>query len=602
MNLWKGTRMRICMLAAVLAVAAPALAQTPAPAADTNAAPPVPPTAGGFFGERKELFENSYRGGEQTVPYPNVWDGVDSKGDLHMIRMVLPVLNNDGRMVDTPFPTSPNFVDMNNDGLEDLVVGDSAGYVWIYLNSGEKGKPRFTTGTFLHTFIGNGAKLCVTDWDQDGDFDIITGTYYGDVAFLENTGTRVQYDFVKSMGVPRYVMPRGVDRLPKFAFPHLLLGAQAMVIGNYLCPWVEDWNNDGKPDLLMGEGTYSANSVRLLLNAGSRGRPVFVPERVFYLAYGEGFEHLTPCVLDYNGDGFKDLIVGTRTGEFRKHKGTKASTEGTNVVATLRGVQGPAILEFDGFLSIGGSEKHGIMSIAHPCDWNNDGLIDLILGQTDATLKLAINTGTKSSPEYKTAVPIKGTDVDLDCVAPAGWSMGVPEPWTMMPYYCNSAFMLSSETSVQAGPIAIVPVEGQRFVRFRYMKGYQGWIDDNTPGARTIYAPSVKMEVGKKYDFSCSVMLKASGPARWQFRSWQETREPTEDSPGASALFTVEDSIPLASSWQKRAKTFVAPGSDLVKSYTNQADRVQSYELWFQMPPGDADFCVDDLSLKESRY
>ena len=87
-----------------------------------------------------------------------------------------------------------------------------------------------------------------------------------------------------------------------------------------MAPWFEDWNGNGRPDLILGEGTYSANSIRLVVNVGSRGRPAFVADRVYYLAYGDGYEQLTPAVVDYNGDGLRDLLVGTRTGEIRMHK------------------------------------------------------------------------------------------------------------------------------------------------------------------------------------------------------------------------------------------------------------------------------------------
>ncbi len=44
---------------------------------------------------------------------------------------------------------------------------------------------------------------------------------------------------------------------------------------NVFAPAVWDWNRDGKEDLLLGEGSYSANNIHLLINSGSPGRPVF---------------------------------------------------------------------------------------------------------------------------------------------------------------------------------------------------------------------------------------------------------------------------------------------------------------------------------------
>ena len=185
------------------------------------------------------------------------------------------------------------------------------------------------------------------------------------------------------MGVPRYVVPFcGVDRTGD-RLPQINLGKEPLLFGNYMSPWASDWRNKGSLDLLLGEGTYSANSVRILYNTGSRNRPNFIPEQTFFLAFGEGFEHLTPAVVDYNGDGIDDLIVGTRTGEIRKYKGTKEAIEGRNMVAAIRSTLAPAAMEFDGFLEIGGKKIFSKMSNAFPYDWNNDGLFDLVLGHTD---------------------------------------------------------------------------------------------------------------------------------------------------------------------------------------------------------------------------
>ncbi|MDD5676981.1 MAG: VCBS repeat-containing protein, partial [Kiritimatiellae bacterium] len=370
---------------AVLVLAWPVSAQTNVPVptnapAQTNvpeaSAKPAAAGVGLLAGKGANLYPAACNG-EQTVPLGNYWDGVDADNDLRVSVGSSLVLNDAGQMVETTMSSCPNFVDMNGDGLNDLVVSDTYGFLWIYLNSGEKGKPRFTTGTFVPTFIGWGAKIHICDWDGDGDNDVLFGTFYGDIGVLENKGTRNQWLFTRRMGIPRYVDPTyGVDD-PKDRVPVLMLGKVPMILGNYMSPWVTDWNRDNKPDLIVGEGTYSANSVRLLLNAGSRGKPVFLEDRMFYLCYGEGFEQLTPAVVDYNGDGLPDLIVGTRTGQIRLHKGTKKAIEGKDMVAAIRGTLAPAVLEFDGFVKIADKEVFGVMAFVYPCDWNEDGLFDL---------------------------------------------------------------------------------------------------------------------------------------------------------------------------------------------------------------------------------
>ena len=589
----------ICVCFALLfclALPLPGPAQEPATNAatnaDTNTAAGDAKPMGAFGKVRNELFDQSMRGGEATQFLGQYYDGVDGNNDLRVLQTSLPVLNDNGAMQSTAFPCSPNFVDMNNDGLKDLVVGDSAGYIWLYINRAKEGTPLFTHGTFAKTFTGNGAKIHVVDWDGDGDNDIISGTFYGDIVFIENTGNKVQSNFVRSMGVPRYIFPRG--KPPSFAFPHLMMGKKELVIGNYLAPWVVDWNRDNKPDLIMGEGTYSANSIRYLPNQGSIGRMIFTSEKMFYLAYGEGFEHLTPCIVDYNGDKYPDLIVGTRTGHFRMHKGSK-EPEGTNLVAIVRGTVGPAALEFDRFLTIAGKDRFGAMSIAYPCDWNGDGLFDLLLGTQEGRIGLVINEGTANEPSFPKVLYVKGVDLDKDLLGPTGWATGHPSG---LPY-CNSATLLSSVTESNCASVPLQPKEGSRFIHFRYDKDYPGWVNDTTPGGRWIWhSKSVPLEKGKKYDFSFQTAGVASGGSfRWSLRGVDILAEATEDHNTIWEWRVIEDTFPASASWTKRSKTFTCP---LHTKLTNHF--VSAFSLRIDTPPGDSELFLDDFSIKESMF
>ncbi len=532
---------------------------------------------------------------ENTRSLVNLWDGVDGDGDLCVFVARVSVLDDVGRMRDTSFPPSPNFVDMNNDGLKDLVVGDGRGFVWIYLNSGEPGKPKFTTGEFLQTFTGWGSRVHVADWDQDSDEDLIIGTFYGDICIFENTGTRQQWRFNRGMGVPRYVDPRfGVDDA-RIRLPQVRLGKQPLVLGIYMAPWVTDWNGNGKPDLLFGEGTYSANSVRIAFNKGSRGKPSFVEDGVFFLAYGEGYEQLTPAVVDYNGDGINDLLVGTRTGQIRKFKGTKEAIEGKDMVAALRSSLAPAVLEPDGNLEIGRKEVWDTMTCLYPCDWNEDGLFDLVLSSTRGKLYIAINKGTKSEPFFPDVAPIKGTDVAKNLLGPAQWGSGFGGE-------CNAALLLSSETEVvlTPGTPPVKPVAGERFMYFRYIapvgstEKYIGWTRGSsgyrTGGRSIVLNGSLRMEIGKRYEFSFNSLLRGKS-ATWRMRASELVRPATDTSPASYAQRDVSDTVIPSGAWQRRSYTFTCPGLHKTKSL--------SFGLSFNLGSDDAVLLLDNFSLKE---
>ena len=605
-------RLSVALLAALaLPWLAPAQTDAPdTPEEDAQASSQLPATVGvGLLADKGVNLFPWQCTGEKTVPLNNYWDGVDANNDLHVYVANSPVLNDAGRMVNTPMSSCPNFADMNGDGLNDLVVSDTHGFLWIYLNSGDKGKPKFTTGTFLPTFIGWGAKIHVCDWDGDGDNDVLFGTFYGDIGILENTGTRIQWQFTRNMGIPRYVDPSYGMYDSKDRLPTLMLGKQAMVLGNYMSPWVTDWNKDGKLDLILGEGTYSANSVRLLLNAGSRNKPVFVEDRMFYLAYGEGFEQLTPAVVDYNGDGLPDLIVGTRTGQIRLHKGTKKAIEGKDMVTAIRGTLAPAVLEFDGFVEIGGKEVFDVMSFVYPCDWNEDGLFDLLLGSPKGKVYIALNQGSKTEPKFPKAEPVKGTDTEKDMLAPANWfgnisNIGRIVRSNFIGVYCNSAMLFSAEKELifGEGSMPIRPVDGEYFMYFRYIHDYPGWMRNfhwgmpisssatHIPGARLISINgSLPLKIRCQYEFSFSSIV-AGNSVRWTLRTGERVREATESAADQIEIRSVSDIIPPSADWQKRTYRFKCPNT--VQSNLN-------YNLNFGMPEGDVKFMLDNLSLKE---
>ena len=543
--------------------------------------------------------------GEEVIVYENLWDGVDSKNDLRFRTESLPVLPEGGgtSLQPTPFSCSPNFVDMNNDQLKDLVVCDAMGFIWIFLNSGRAGVPAFTTGTFLHTFAGYGSKLHVTDWDGDHDHDFLIGTFFGDVVLFENTGNNLQHEFAKKMGIPRYVDPR-FSAPASHRLPQLELGRNKITLGNYMAPWVADWNDDGKPDLLLGEGTYSANSVRLLVNAGTRNNPRFVEDKVYFLAYGEGHEHLTPAVTDYNGDGINDMIMGTRKGDFRFHKGRedKKNTQSA-ISAYLRNTPPPAILELDNQIKIPGTDS---LSTGFPCDWNEDGLIDLLLGGTDGRVRIALNSGTKESPVFAGADTVKGTDVEMDrnrsthWIVPDGFSVWYKlGPWNGSVYsemraqnMSNCAHLLTSEESLPgAGGKILTPVEGKRFVSFQYVDNYTGWVGGSTEGARRlIFDKAFTLTTGESYSFSFS-RYGGRGGTRWKILGMEKVRDADEESPSQYELITQEKSIGTAPAWRNQEWTFRFSGE-------NKGQDIRCY-LFIVLPPGECSLSLDQFKLQK---
>ena len=82
-------------------------------------------------------------------------------------------------------------------------------------------------------------------------------------------------------------------------------------------PFVADWNNDDRKDLLVGAAD---GSVSLFLNAGTQVAPVFATALPLQDVNGplNVGSNATPLLFDLNDDGAKDLIVGSGNGTLYK--------------------------------------------------------------------------------------------------------------------------------------------------------------------------------------------------------------------------------------------------------------------------------------------
>ncbi len=81
---------------------------------------------------------------QKFTPIDNLWDGVDGAGFLAGFRRATYATTESGKVGGQEMPVSVSFVDMNGDGLPDLVTADPAGILRCYINSGTKTEPKFT--------------------------------------------------------------------------------------------------------------------------------------------------------------------------------------------------------------------------------------------------------------------------------------------------------------------------------------------------------------------------------------------------------------------------------------------------------------------------
>ena len=272
----------------------------------------------------------------------------------------------------------PSYVDWNNDGRKDLVVGEGGaggnpGMVRVYLNVGTASSPQFS-GYFLAQ--SNGSDLVYSSgcncgcmglfpravyWDADAHKDLITGTPDGTVLLYLNTGTDTD---------PTFDSGTMLQVGPPDSKTELFVGLRAT-------PTVVDWDNDGLRDLVVG--AYDGK-IHLFINEGTDTAPDFLTET---FAQENGSDLVvpswrsSPVILDLDGDGKKDLLTGDTYGQLLLY-----SNVGTDAAPTFSGY---SLIESDGVpIDLAGSPR----SRPFVCDWTGDGYLDVLIGAGDGKVYL----------------------------------------------------------------------------------------------------------------------------------------------------------------------------------------------------------------------
>ena len=143
-------------------------------------------------------------------------------------------------------------------------------------------------------------RIQLVDFDGNHKFDIVAGTYEGSLFRIPNVGTLTAPNFRPTE-----------DRDTLLINTH----KKGVLWCNYLAPFLTTaFNNQNRLDLIMGEGTYSANSIYWLRNLNSSGTPTYDEDHLLKMIPGMGLEQLTPVVVDWNNDGKPDILCGDRTG------------------------------------------------------------------------------------------------------------------------------------------------------------------------------------------------------------------------------------------------------------------------------------------------
>ena len=218
-----------------------------------------------------------------------------------------------GSPVDVYGWPSPNFADFDGDGDLDLLCGEFLDGFTYFKNIGTREKPEYATGFKLKGDDGNALVMhlqmitpTAIDWDQDGDQDLIVGDEDGRVAFIEHTGeTR--------SGIPVFKQPvyfqQEADTL-KFgalATPYAHDwdndGDEDLVVGNTAGNIAIFTNLDGKGSKWSAPELIEADGKEFRVLAGPNGSIQGPAEAKW--------GYTTLSVADWDGDGRDDILYNS---------------------------------------------------------------------------------------------------------------------------------------------------------------------------------------------------------------------------------------------------------------------------------------------------
>ncbi|KAJ8614593.1 hypothetical protein CTAYLR_004976 [Chrysophaeum taylorii] len=363
--------------------------------------------------------------------------------------------------IDVGYLCKPAFVDLDNDGDLDLVVGESEGHLLYFRNVGGGGQNNrsssfervVSSSPFVD--VGYHSAPIFADLDNDGDLDMIIGELEGVVG-----------------GILNYYLDVGGATTPKFEEAFADSPFANLDVGTYSAPAVADLDNDGDLDLVVGVIWGTLASVP----QPEEGSP-FDDIKV---EYGSA-----PAFGDLDGDADLDLLLGSSFGNlaFYPNVGDSTTPKFLERSYTVAGIAGnyssPALADLD-----------------------NDGDLDLLVGARDGNLSYYLNIGKSKTPRFERSsflsIPVGSysmpafadldNDGDLDLILGDAPSIAdldndgrldvvvVGEYWGNLYYYFrnkgnNNESSFFFEEATETSPFKIIDVGGKSTPAFGDLDG-----------------------------------------------------------------------------------------------------------------------------------
>jgi hypothetical protein len=276
-----------------------------------------------------------------------------------------------GDMLDFGSASHPVFIDYNQDGLQDLLIGTEGiinqthrqiPSLILFKNTGTSAQAQFTLvdSNYLNfrkyiagSLPPSSFAPSFGDLDGDGDLDMLVGEYYGSFFYCENIA--------------------GPGK--EFQFKEAIYEYQNLNVGLYSTPFLVDLDRDGLLDIVTGSRTMNNNSNFELCgafiffkNQGTKTNPIFNDDATKMpntnclgnaKLIGEGSKVFSsPVILDFNGKYkflsgsiygetyiWKDIEANIYNNFFKENGNYGQMKEGANTHFTLADINTDGILD-----------------------------------------------------------------------------------------------------------------------------------------------------------------------------------------------------------------------------------------------------------------
>ncbi len=286
-------------------------------------------------------------------------------------------------------------VDVNEDGLMDLLIGDISYNGLVFLVNG---------GTIDNAWMVQSVPSYAPDGAEAVSIELFNA------AFLENIDRTPEQELIVAPN--DRIASQNINHIWKYVKSDETPGSYELVDKNFLVgtmvhtgghssPCFLDYNDDGLMDLVIGTGGLSPDGITrnpgLLLyeNRGSASHAEFHLVNDDYLgmrAFSSASRYFSPAFGDIDGDDDIDAVIGDDTGR----------------LYYLENLSGTAVLDYD--VPVYGAFGIKVSAWARPdiFDFNNDGLGDLVIGEQNfnsidgqrGSVNYFQNVGTLGSADF----------------------------------------------------------------------------------------------------------------------------------------------------------------------------------------------------------